>query len=281
MRRRRRPDAGQRQGRPELRHRPARDPAPGPGRGDGRRNPRPRDGRHRRAGLADRPPRALDRPHQRRVGAITRLRDMKIEPFLLASTLRAVIAQRLVRRLCPTCREPSRRPARLAPARLRPPAPSSTRRAAAASAATPAIRAGSACSRRCGRRHDPPPDQRRRRRGGDRRHAFRNAPNLGSAARALVREGVTTAEEASGVAARERECLSCAAASPIWRSTPPGASGAGSVRAASAEERARRALSARKLYVVGWKPTGAPARPCCRAARCRAAAAAQEAGPSS
>jgi general secretion pathway protein E len=40
------------------------------------------------------------------VGAITRLRDMKIEPFLLASTLRAVIAQRLVRRLCPTCREP-------------------------------------------------------------------------------------------------------------------------------------------------------------------------------
>ena len=38
------------------------------------------------------------------VGAITRMRDMKVEPFLLASTLRAVIAQRLVRRLCPTCR---------------------------------------------------------------------------------------------------------------------------------------------------------------------------------
>lgn len=37
------------------------------------------------------------------VGAITRLRDMKIEPFLIASTLRAVIAQRLVRRLCPAC----------------------------------------------------------------------------------------------------------------------------------------------------------------------------------
>ncbi len=35
------------------------------------------------------------------VGAITRMRDMKVEPFLLASTLRAVIAQRLVRRLCP------------------------------------------------------------------------------------------------------------------------------------------------------------------------------------
>ena len=40
------------------------------------------------------------------IGAITRMRDMKVEPFLLASTLRAVIAQRLVRRLCPTCRRP-------------------------------------------------------------------------------------------------------------------------------------------------------------------------------
>lgn len=40
------------------------------------------------------------------VGAITRMRDMKIEPFLLASTLRAVIAQRLVRRLCRECRRP-------------------------------------------------------------------------------------------------------------------------------------------------------------------------------
>lgn len=38
-------------------------------------------------------------------GAITRLRDMGIEPFLLASTLRAVIAQRLVRRLCRDCAE--------------------------------------------------------------------------------------------------------------------------------------------------------------------------------
>jgi general secretion pathway protein E len=38
------------------------------------------------------------------IGAITRMRDMKVESFLLASTLRAVIAQRLVRRLCPTCR---------------------------------------------------------------------------------------------------------------------------------------------------------------------------------
>ncbi len=40
-------------------------------------------------------------------GAITRLRDMGIEPFLLASTLRLVIAQRLVRRLCPECSVPA------------------------------------------------------------------------------------------------------------------------------------------------------------------------------
>jgi len=36
--------------------------------------------------------------------ALTRLVDMGIEPFLLASTLEAVLAQRLVRRLCPVCR---------------------------------------------------------------------------------------------------------------------------------------------------------------------------------
>ncbi len=38
------------------------------------------------------------------VSAITRLVDMGVEPFLLASTLRGVLAQRLVRRLCQQCR---------------------------------------------------------------------------------------------------------------------------------------------------------------------------------
>jgi general secretion pathway protein E len=37
--------------------------------------------------------------------AVTRLRDMGVEPFLLASTLTAVLAQRLVRRLCSSCKE--------------------------------------------------------------------------------------------------------------------------------------------------------------------------------
>ncbi len=40
------------------------------------------------------------------IGAVTRLCDMDVEPFLLTSTLQGVLAQRLVRRLCPECREP-------------------------------------------------------------------------------------------------------------------------------------------------------------------------------
>jgi type IV pilus assembly protein PilB len=39
------------------------------------------------------------------VGAITRFIDMGIEPFLLSSTLLVSIAQRLVRTVCPYCRE--------------------------------------------------------------------------------------------------------------------------------------------------------------------------------
>ena len=39
------------------------------------------------------------------VGAVTRLRDMGIEPFLIASSLKGVMAQRLVRRLC-ACAQP-------------------------------------------------------------------------------------------------------------------------------------------------------------------------------
>ncbi|MDH5472231.1 MAG: type II secretion system ATPase GspE [Gammaproteobacteria bacterium] len=40
------------------------------------------------------------------IGAVTRLRDMGVEPFLLASSLIGVIAQRLVRKLCPQCKQP-------------------------------------------------------------------------------------------------------------------------------------------------------------------------------
>ena len=39
-------------------------------------------------------------------GAVTRLLDMGIEPFLVASSVDGLVAQRLVRRLCPACRRP-------------------------------------------------------------------------------------------------------------------------------------------------------------------------------
>ncbi|RBW41661.1 type II secretion system protein GspE [Psychromonas sp. B3M02] len=38
------------------------------------------------------------------VGAVTRLHDMGVEPFLLSSSILGVLAQRLVRRLCPHCK---------------------------------------------------------------------------------------------------------------------------------------------------------------------------------
>ncbi len=39
------------------------------------------------------------------IGAIPRLMDMKVEPFLLGSTLHTVIAQRLARKICSKCKE--------------------------------------------------------------------------------------------------------------------------------------------------------------------------------
>ena len=39
-------------------------------------------------------------------GAITRLQDMGVEPYLIASVLSGVLAQRLVRRICSACRVP-------------------------------------------------------------------------------------------------------------------------------------------------------------------------------
>ncbi len=139
-------------------------------------------------------------------GAITRLRDMKIEPFLLASTLRAVIAQRLVRRLCPACRQPVE-------------ATGSVSELLGFESGT-IIYAARGCPEckasgyrgRIGVFEAVRIDETTRRlinASGDEaeiaRHAFRGAPNLGAAARALVREGVTTAEEAVRISRRETE----------------------------------------------------------------------------
>ena len=100
--RRHRPDAGQHEGRDDVRARPARDPAPGPRRRDGRRDPRPRDGARSPCRRSLTGHLVLSTLHTNTaVGAVTRLRDMGVEPFLLSSSLIGVLAQRLVRVLDP------------------------------------------------------------------------------------------------------------------------------------------------------------------------------------
>ena len=44
-------------------------------------------------------------------GVLSRLLDLKIEPFLIASAVIGVVAQRMVRRICPDCRRPIEAPA--------------------------------------------------------------------------------------------------------------------------------------------------------------------------
>lgn len=61
------------------------------------------------------------------IGAVPRLTNMGVEPFLIASAVRALMAQRLVRRLCPHCRQPTDPdPGLLAAHRLAPPAAGDT-----------------------------------------------------------------------------------------------------------------------------------------------------------
>jgi general secretion pathway protein E len=121
----------------DLRARPARHPAPRPGRDHGRRDPRPRNGAGR-GRVRDDGHFVLSTLHTNTaVGAVSRLIDMGVERFLLAPMLAGVVAQRLVRRLCPDCSRPRRRrrrpTARCSTARSRP-----ARRCAARSAAPPA-----------------------------------------------------------------------------------------------------------------------------------------------
>src|SRR5207249_11642830 len=42
--------------------------------------------------------------------AITRLADIGVQPFLVASSVIAIMAQRLVRIICPKCKEPDKPP---------------------------------------------------------------------------------------------------------------------------------------------------------------------------
>jgi len=40
------------------------------------------------------------------VGTLTRITDMGVKPFLITSSIRGIVAQRLVRKVCPMCKEP-------------------------------------------------------------------------------------------------------------------------------------------------------------------------------
>lgn len=138
------------------------------------------------------------------IGAITRLRDMKIEPFLIASSLRAVIAQRLVRRLCSACRRPAE--AQSSVATLLGVAPGTVIYEAVG---CPTCN-GSGYRGRIGVFEAIQVDDMVRRLindGGDEasiaRHAFARSPTLSSAVRALVSSGETTAEEAVRISRRD------------------------------------------------------------------------------
>ena len=138
------------------------------------------------------------------VGAITRLRDMKVEPFLIASTLRAVLAQRLVRRLCPECRTPVRAEASLSGLLgIETGATVHEPRGCAACG-------GSGYKGRIGLFEAVRVDETVRRlinAGGDETaiagHAFRGALTLAGAARTLVLDGTTSPEEAIRVSRHE------------------------------------------------------------------------------
>jgi type IV pilus assembly protein PilB len=55
-------------------------------------------------GIAHRPPGFHHPAHERLHGAVTRLMDMGVEPFLISAALEAVLGQRLIRRICKGCR---------------------------------------------------------------------------------------------------------------------------------------------------------------------------------
>lgn len=133
-------------------------------------------------------------------GAITRLRDFGVEPFLIASVLRAVVAQRLVRRLCGDCADTV--PLDAARAALVGLAEGVMVRQPVGCAAC----AGTGWKGRIGVFEAIRVGDKVRRlimEGGDEAaiagHAFRKSPDLAAAARALVLEGVTTVEEAARV----------------------------------------------------------------------------------
>lgn len=141
-------------------------------------------------------------------GAITRLRDLGIEPFLLASSLRLVLAQRLLRRLCPHCSAP------------RPPQDPLARSMFGTQADTLPLRAAVGCPRchqtgyvgRLGIHECVAIDESLRHliaadadEDAIATHAFAHGSRLADAARDAVRIGLTTVEEAMRVTRQEHD----------------------------------------------------------------------------
>ena len=138
------------------------------------------------------------------VGAVTRLRDMGVEPFLLASTLRLIVAQRLVRKLCLECRKPEIADGAFAKFAGVDPGTLLYRAAGCARCNDTGYRG------RLGIYEAVTVDDRIRRLIGERvsedeiaRIAFADAPALGNAAHAAIVQGITTVEEALRITRNE------------------------------------------------------------------------------
>ena len=177
--------------------------------------------------------------------AVTRLADMGVEPYLLASSLLGVLAQRLVRTLCPACRVAPRR--RRASAKLL--AAHRACRAARRCATAPAARAcnDTGYRGRTGvyellrrRRRDAPADPRRRRRA---RAARRRAARAGMTSLRARRRALARGRHDVARRARARHARS---ASDAVRDAHAGVSLGGGRRAGPAAARpARRRHGAR------------------------------------
>jgi general secretion pathway protein E len=140
------------------------------------------------------------------VDAITRLALFGVERFLIAASLRIVVAQRLARHLCPACRRPEQAPAALS-ARLGfdPGAIVYAPVGCAACGATGfdgriGLFEAIAIDTGLGRLIDGRGDE-----AVIASHAFRGQPDLGGAARAMVREGLIPAEDALPIAPFEAQ----------------------------------------------------------------------------
>tara|TARA_R110000772_G_scaffold15072_11_gene43161 strand:+ start:35610 stop:37250 length:1641 start_codon:yes stop_codon:yes gene_type:complete len=143
------------------------------------------------------------------VSAITQLREMHVDPFLLASSIRVIIGQRMVRKLCEHCRLPIQAEGSLASLL-------GFDRGTIVFRETGCNR----CSQTGFQGHTGVfeairVDETIRKlinNGGDEArisaHAFYNQPGLASAARAMVRQGITTPEEGIRISQGEAVAIS-------------------------------------------------------------------------